>query len=126
VCVRYARIAVPGSIWPALPAAGTIIRSMYHCVILFRLKPGVPLDRVRGARRALQALVETLPGVEHFTVTHNTAADSGGFNLALFSVFESHNACEIFLRHPEYRRVREQELGPVVEKHLVAQGEPEA
>lgn len=96
---------------------------MFHCVILFRLRPGIPLDRVRGAREALGALVETMPGVAHLTVTHNLAAERHGFNLALFSLFESQNACEIFLRHPEYQRVWEQELLPVIDGHLMAQGE---
>ncbi|MGE3171945.1 MAG: Dabb family protein [Planctomycetota bacterium] len=99
---------------------------MFHCVILYRLKPGIPLDRVRGARTALQALVETLPGVELFTVTHNLAADSGGFNLALFSAFENRNACEIFLRHPEYLRVWTEQLEPVVADHLTAQGQADS
>ena len=61
-------------------------------------------------------------GVEQFTVTHNLAADSRGFNLALFSTFESQQACEIFLRHPEYQRVWHEELAPVVAEHLTAQG----
>ena len=96
---------------------------MFHCVILFRLHSGITLDRVRGAREQLQALVETLPGVEHFAVTHNVAAESGGFNLALFSGFQDKSACDIFLRHPEYVRVRDEELGPLVEKRIVALGE---
>ena len=61
---------------------------MFHCVILFALKPGISLDRVRNARTALQDLVETMPGVEHLSVTHNVAPDRGGFNLVLFSGFE--------------------------------------
>lgn len=97
---------------------------MFHCVILFRLRAGIPLDRIRGARQALQDLIETLPGVDHFLVTHNVAEGSGGYNLALFSAFESRTACNIFLRHPEYLRVWREELEPVVEQHLVAQGEP--
>jgi hypothetical protein len=99
---------------------------MFHCVILFRLRAGIPLQQIRGARDSLQALVETLPGVEHFTVTHNLAPDSMGYTLALFSVFEHQSACEIFLRHPEYRRVWNDELAPIVEKHVMAQGTPEA
>jgi hypothetical protein len=99
---------------------------MFHCVMLFRLKPGVPLERVRGAREALQALVETMPGVAHLDVTHNLAADRQGFNLALFSAFENRNACEIFLRHPEYQRVWSEELEPVIEHHVVAQGGDDA
>lgn len=98
---------------------------MFHCVILFRLRPGITLDRVRGARAALQSLVETLPGVEQFAVTHNVAPDHGGYNLALFSVFESRRACDVCLRHPEWQRVWEEEITPLVEAHLVAQGEAE-
>ena len=96
---------------------------MFHCVILYRLKPGIPLDRVRAARSGLQALVETLPGVETFTVTHNVATQSEGYNLALFSAFENPKACDIFLRHPEFQRVWQEELEPLVESKITAQGE---
>ena len=96
---------------------------MFHCVILFRLKPGISLDRVRGARESLQALVETMPGVAQLSVTHNLATDRQGFNLALFSLFESRNACDIFLRHPEYQRVWDEELSPVIDGHVMAQGD---
>ncbi|MCA8950300.1 MAG: Dabb family protein [Planctomycetes bacterium] len=98
---------------------------MFHCVILFALKPGISLDRVRSAREALQDLVETMPGVEHLTVTHNVAAERSGFNLVLFSAFENQNACEIFLRHPEYVRIRDEVLGPLVDQRLMVQGSDE-
>lgn len=99
---------------------------MFHCVILFRLRAGITLDRVRDARQQLQSLVETLPGVEQFSVTHNLATDSGGYNLALFSVFESQAACDIFLRHPEYLRVLQDELGPLVDGKIAALGNAES
>mgnify|MGYP002047680631 CR=1 FL=1 len=75
-----------------------------------------------AAREALQALIETMPGVDHLTVTHNIADDRHGYNLALFSGFESKEACEIFLRHPEYQRVMKDELEPMIDQKLVAQG----
>ncbi|MGC6486070.1 MAG: Dabb family protein [Planctomycetota bacterium] len=95
---------------------------MFHCTILFALKPGISLVRVRSAREALQALIETMPGVDHLTVAHNVADDRHGYNLALFSGFESKEACEIFLRHPEYRRVLDEELAPLVDSRVVAMG----
>lgn len=98
---------------------------MFHCTILFALKPGISLTRVRTAREALQALIETMPGVDHLTVTHNTADDRQGYNLALFSGFESREACEIFFRHPEYQRVMREELDPLVDQKLIAQGDEE-
>ena len=52
---------------------------MFQHVVLYRLKQGVTLERVRTAREALAALIETLPGVEHFSVVQNVAADNGGF-----------------------------------------------
>ena len=42
--------------------------------------------------------------------------------LALFSVFEDQQACRIFQRHPEYQRVWETKLAPVVEDRIVAEG----
>lgn len=95
---------------------------MFHCTILFALKPGISLVKVRSAREALQALIETMPGVDHLTVTHNVADDRHGYNLALFSGFESREACEIFFRHPEYHRVMREELDPMTDQKLVAQG----
>ena len=95
---------------------------MFHCTILFALKPGISLVTVRTAREALQALIETMPGVDHLTVAHNVADDRHGYNLALFSGFESKEACDIFLRHPEYQRVLNEELAPLVEQRVVAMG----
>jgi Stress responsive A/B Barrel Domain len=96
---------------------------MFHCTILFALKPGIALDRVRVARRSLQELIETMPGVDHLAVAHNVASDRQGYNLALFSGFESRTAADIFFRHPEYQRVWREELAPLVERQITAQGE---
>jgi heme-degrading monooxygenase HmoA len=95
---------------------------MFHHVVLFRLRAGVTLDRVRRAREELNRLAETLPGVLHFAVTHNVAAENGGYTLALFSAFESERAYEIFVRHAEHQRVIAHDLEPVVEARVVAQG----
>jgi heme-degrading monooxygenase HmoA len=96
---------------------------MFHCTILFALKPGIALERVRQARESLQQLIEQMPGVDHLTVVHNVAADRQGYNLALFSAFESRTACDIFFRHPEYQRVWRDEIEPLVDRHVVAQGD---
>lgn len=95
---------------------------MHFCTILYALRPGVALGEVRTARESLQSLVETLPGVEHFVVTHNVAPESGGFNLVLFAAFSDRTACDIFLRHDEFGRVHRDELGPMVERKLMAVG----
>lgn len=96
---------------------------MFHHVSLYRLKPGVTLDRVRTAREELAALVETLPGVLHFTVTDNLADRNSGFTLALFSLFENREAFEIFQRHPSYQEVWGSQLQQVVEEQIIAEGE---
>ncbi|MHC4513401.1 MAG: Dabb family protein [Planctomycetota bacterium] len=96
---------------------------MFHYVTLYRLKPGVTLDRVRNAREELAALVETLPGVVHFTVTDNLSDRNRGYTLALFSLFESREAFEIFQRHPSYQKVWESRLQQVVEERIIATGE---
>lgn len=96
---------------------------MLHHAVLYRLKPGVTLDRVRAAREALAALAEHLPGVLHFAVTDNLASENAGYTLALFAVFETKDAYEIFGRHPEVRHVVAELLNPIVEKKIVALGE---
>ena len=95
---------------------------MYNHTTLFRLKPGITLDRVRTAKQELSLLVETLPGVVHFMVTDNLADMGQGYTLALFSTFESLQAYQICQRHPEYIRVWKERLEPVVEDRIVAEG----
>ena len=95
----------------------------FHHVNLLRLKPGITLDRVRQAREQLAALVETLPGVHHFAVTDNLSPLNGGYTLALFSSFDGRTAYDVCMRHPEYRRVWEELVEPIVERRLVAEGE---
>lgn len=95
---------------------------MFHHVVLFRLRAGVTLERVRQAREQFAQLAETQPGVLHFTVTHNLAAEHGGYTLALFSAFEDQRAYELFCRSPELQRVMQEQLGPVVDSRVVAQG----
>jgi len=99
------------------------VSPLFHYVSLYRLKPGVTLDRVRTAREELAALVETLPGVLHFTVTDNLSDRNRGYTLALFSLFESRDACEIFQRHPSYQQVWESQLQPVIDAQIIAEGE---
>jgi hypothetical protein len=94
----------------------------FHHVVLFRLRAGVTLERVRAAREALAKLVETLPGVLHFAVTDNVSARNHGFTLALFSSFEDRQACEIFRRHTETTRVWKELLEPIVDEQIVAEG----
>ena len=98
---------------------------MYYHNTLFRLKPGITLDRIRKAREQLSLLVETLPGVLHFDVTDNLAKLNRGFTMTLFSVFESEEACRIFQRHPSYIEVWDQLLEPVIEDRIIAEGQGE-
>jgi hypothetical protein len=93
----------------------------FHYIVLFRLRAGVTLRRVRTAREQLAALVETLPGVRQFVVTDNIAESSQGYTLALISQFEDRRAYEIFDRHPEARSALES-LSAVVDQRIVVQG----
>lgn len=94
----------------------------FHHIVLFRVRQGVTLDRVRKSREALAALVETLPGVRDFTVTENVAPDHEGYKLMLISSFEDRRAYDIFARHPEAKAALEEFMRHVAEDHLVVQG----
>ncbi len=94
----------------------------FHHVVLFRLRAGVTLDRVRAARAALAELVETLPGVLHLTVTDNLSQRNGGYTMVLFSTFENRPAYEVCSRHPEWQRVFRELIDPVAAELLIAEG----
>lgn len=95
----------------------------FHHLILFRLREGVTLDRVRATRERLAALVETLPGVREFVVTDNIATENdGGYKLALIASFEDRAAYEIFARHPEAREAVHALMNEIASDHLVVQG----
>lgn len=94
----------------------------FHHIVLFRVREGITLERVRRAREALAALVETLPGVRDFTVTENVAKQHDGYKLALISSFEDKRAYDIFARHPESIAVLDEFMNEVAEDHLVIQG----
>jgi hypothetical protein len=96
---------------------------MLHHVVLYRLLPGITLERVRLAREALAALAERMPGVMHFSVTDNLAQDNRGYTLALFAAFEGKEAYEIFGRDPEVRHVMKELIDTIVEKKIVALGQ---
>ena len=95
----------------------------FHHIVLFRVREGVTLDRVRRSREALASLVETLPGVRDFTVTENLAPDHEGYKLALISSFEDRRAYDIFARHPEAQAALEEFMQHVAEDHLIVQGQ---
>jgi hypothetical protein len=92
-------------------------------VLLFRLREGVTLDRVRAAREALAELVETLPGVLHLAVVDNLSAENRGYTLALCAVFESRHAFEVCTRHPDWLACRDELLSPIVAERLAVEGE---
>lgn len=96
---------------------------MFSHVVLIRLRRGVTLERVRVAREALAQLVEQLPGVIHFSVTDNLAEQNAGYTLMLFSLFEDRAAFEIYRRHPEAIRVRDELLAPILENRIEAEGQ---
>lgn len=95
----------------------------FHHVILFRLREGITLDRVRAARETLAELVELLPGVLHLAVTDNQSARNAGFTMVLFAVFENRPAYEVCTRHPEWQRAFAEFIDPVVAERLVVEGE---
>jgi hypothetical protein len=97
---------------------------MFHHVERFRLREGVLLADVRVGFDALAALVETLPGVEHFAVTENLVEPHGGWAMVLFSAFTDRRAADIFLRHPELQHIWAEHLDHVVAaREVVARGE---
>ena len=93
----------------------------FHHIVLFRLRAGITLDRVRAAKEELGALVETLPGVRELSVSHNVAEPSHGYTLALISHFDNRRAYEFFARNPDARGIVDRIMDDLVESHIVFQ-----
>ncbi len=95
---------------------------MFHHACLYRLRPGIPAERVRAAREALGELAERLPGVLQFAVVDNFAEQSGGYRLVLIAAFADRAAFEIYRRDPEQRRVADELLAPIVAEQIQVEG----
>ncbi|ANE56196.1 Dabb family protein [Methylomonas sp. DH-1] len=108
---------------PVQPQTGEAGGRMHHVAVVWLKQPGDPQARQRyiEASRPLARL----PGVVAYDAgtpaavrrSRANAALDESYDVAVSAVFESRQAYQQFLHDPEYLRVAQQVLRPLVEKY---------
>lgn len=102
----------------------SIANRLHHVVIIWLKQTGDTSARQQYIE-ASQA-VARLPGVVSYELgtpaaikRRNSRAADESYDVAVDSVFESQQAYEVFLKNPEYARIAQDVLRPMVEKYQV-------
>lgn len=98
---------------------------LHHIVVIWLKQSGDADVRQRYINESKS--LARLPGVLTYAVgtpagikrRHTSAALDESYDVAIASVFESPQAFETFLKNPEYARVAQQVLRPLVDKYKV-------
>ncbi|CAD6876748.1 Dabb family protein [Methylomonas fluvii] len=114
-----------GCAYTAKPDPQAQNRKVHHVVIVWLKRAGDEQLRQHYIQQS-EGLAK-LPGVLAYTVgtpaaikrgRANTALDDS-YDVAVSSIYESQQAYEAFLQNPEYLRLAQQELRPLVDKYKV-------
>lgn len=98
---------------------------LHHVVVIWLKQSGDTDVRQRYIEQSKS--LAKLPGVLAYEVgtpatikrRHTSAALDESYDVAVASVFESPQAFEMFMKNPEYARVAQQVLRPLVDKYKV-------
>ena len=108
---------------PSVASTSTANR-LHHVVIVWLKQTGV--TAVRQQYIEASKAIANLPGVVSYELgspatikRRNSRAADESYDVAVDSVFESQQAYEDFLKNPEYGRIAQEVLRPMVEKYQV-------
>lgn len=78
-------------------------------IVLFRFKQGTLETKIRELFEELAALKEKIPGILYFAWGPNTSPEglNKGFSHGFLMTFESPEARDAYLPHPEHERVKD-------------------
>ena len=98
------------------PSAGP-----YRHVVLFRFRPDVPEETIRGIERAFRDLARALPFVIAFEWGRNSSPEQldRGFTHCFLVTFESPAGRDAYLPHPLHQAFCRTHLDPAVEEVCV-------
>ena len=86
---------------------------MIHHMVLLRIRPDVPPERVEDVFRAIEGLRGKIPGILSFAWGPYASPEGlqRGFTHAFHMTFRDAQARDLYLPHPEHERVKAQVLG---------------
>jgi hypothetical protein len=89
-------------------------------IVLFKFKEGTTAEQIDTAQSALMDLSEDVPGIEDYVSGANNSSEglSQGYTHGFVMSFESADARDAYLVHPEHTRVKAQ-LMPWIEALVV-------
>lgn len=104
---------------------GTAPHKVHHVVVIWLKQPGDENGRRQYIQESQQ--FARLPGVLSYDIGSPVAIQRGrantvldeSYDLAISSTYESRQAFEDFLKNPEYVRVAQEVLRPLVDKYKV-------
>ncbi|WP_445370321.1 Dabb family protein [Methylomonas sp. HW2-6] len=112
-----------GCAQPVQPQAAPDTARLHHLAIVWLKQPGN--DQLRRQYIEASRPLAGLPGVVAYEAgtpvavqrSRPNAALDESYDVAIYGVFESRQAYEQFLKNPEYLRVAQQVLRPLVDKY---------
>jgi len=81
--------------------------TVYH-IVLFKLKPGTPAEKVEEIKAAGYAMVGQVPGLSKIDFApplESTAHRSKGFDLGLVAILEKPEDVAVYVAHPAHVKV---------------------
>lgn len=93
----------------------------FHHVALFRWQPGVTDDHVAQVTGGLEALAETLEGCESYACGPDLGVREGSFDYGVVAAFESKDAWQAYIDHPEHVRVAQELIVPHITERATVQ-----
>ena len=94
---------------------------MLHHIVLLKLKEGVTEKQLQEMVENLKALQNKIPGIVSVSAGWNTSPENRKFSFTygFFMEFESAEARDNYLPHPEHKKVGEKFILPIADDILV-------
>ena len=96
---------------------------MFHHVVAFRFKQDVSEADVRALRADLVGLAARLEGLASYACGSDLGIRDGNADFAVAAAFETREALQGYLTHPEHLAIVERYVVPMVEQRHGAQFE---
>lgn len=78
--------------------------AVYH-IVLFKLKPNIPADKLAAWTKAAQGMVGQIPGLQRIDLNPPhpiSAARAQGFDMGLVAILDKPDTIKVYAEHPAH------------------------